>query len=201
MKRIALVLSLSLLACPSKKEPPAEVVAAPVQVVEAPPEPEVPEPTIGPTATLGPLQLVLPMGFIVVSEQPNSVLIRHISDLTVSLGFAGKTKGSRDEKTIDAFLAKAETELKKINEAKVRRETRTLPNSSHVIRGVVAHTVDANGTPVNERREMWVLSDGPAIITASFIYLEDAPAAAAAADQMLEVLRESADALSEAFDK
>ena len=119
----------------------------------------------------------------------------HSLGLTVTIGLSGKSEPEKDEKTIVAFLAQAQTELKKLAEARVSAETRTLPDSSRVIRGVVAHTVDRKGTPVNERREMWVISEGPAIITASFIFIEDAEGSAAAVDYVLRMLRDAIDAL------
>jgi len=180
-------LTLGSLACPSEKRPPP----APVQATP-PPEPA------REIVALGPLKFSLPEGFSVVQNLGSSLMLRHTSDLTVTLGISHKTDPVKDESTIDTFLASAETELAKLNEARVARETRTLPGSTRTVRGVVAHTVDRNGTPVNERREMWVLSDGPAIITASFIFLEDAPASVAGVEQMLELLREAADAMSKA---
>ena len=109
---------------------------------------------------LGPLPLVLPGGFGVVQQAPNTLVLRHISDLTATIGIAGKSDAAQDEKTIADFLSGAKAQLGKLTDARVSTETRTLPNSAHVLRGVVARTVDRRGTPVNERREMWVFSDG-----------------------------------------
>lgn len=145
---------------------------------------------------LGPLPLVLPGGFGVVQQAPNTLVLRHISDLTATIGIAGKSDAAQDEKTIADFLSGAKAQLGKLTDARVSTETRTLPNSAHVLRGVVAHTVDRRGTPVNERREMWVFSDGPLIVTVSFIYIEDAPSAARAVDAIFGMVRDSIDAVT-----
>jgi hypothetical protein len=179
------MLALLLVACPSEPQPPPPKAVQPK-----------PDPVEGGHVELGPLKLTLPGGFGVLQQGPNTLLMRHISDLTVTIGISGKTDEAKDEKTINAFLATAETELGKLTDAKVSRETRTLPNSTRVLRGVVAHTIDRRGTPVAERREMWVLTDGPAIITTSFIFIEGSPSSTGAVDATLQMLRDSIEALT-----
>ena len=155
-----------------------------------------PDPVEGGLVELGPLKLKLPGGFGIVQQGPNTLLMRHISDLTVTIGISGKTNETQDAKTIDAFLTKAESELSKLTDAKVSRETRTLPNSTRVLKGVVAHTMDRRGTPVAERREMWVVTDGPAIVTTSFIFLEGSGSSVRAVDAVLLMISDSVEALA-----
>lgn len=184
------MLCLALTACPDEPKPPPP--APPPAQVSAPK----PAPVEGAKVMLGPLPLELPGGFAIVQQTPNTLLLRHISDLTATVGISGKSDAAKDEKTITDFLAGAEAQLSKLTDAKVTPVTRTLPNSPRVLRGVVAHTVDRRGTPVNERREMWVFSDGPLIVTVSFIYIEDAPSAARAVDAVLSMVRDAIDAVS-----
>lgn len=177
------MLCLALTACPDEPKPPPAIAPKPL-------------PLEGAKLMLGPLALALPGGFAIVQQAPNALVLRHISDLTATIGISGKSDAAKDEKTITDFMAGAQTQLSKLTDAKVSAVTRTLPNSPRVLRGVVAHTVDRRGTPVNERREMWVFSDGPLIVTVSFIYIEDAPSAVRAVDAVLGMVGDAIDAVS-----
>ena len=182
------MLCLALAACPDAPKPPPPTPPPVIALKQSPAEKA--------PLTLGPLSLTLPGGFTIVHQTSNTVLLRHISDLTATVGISGKTDAAKDEKTIGDFLAGAQAQLSTLTGAKVSPATRTMPNSSRVLRGVVAHTVDRRGTPVDERREMWVFSDGPLIVTVSFIYIEDAASAAHAVDAVLGMVRDSIDAVS-----
>ncbi len=174
-----------LTACPSDKPKPPPASVAEVAH-------NVPEPPRVRYEAVGALKFKVPDGFARVQNENNVLELRHVTDLTVRIGVVPRADPAKDVATVDEFLKGAEAELGKIKDAKVARETRTLPNSARVLRGVVAHTMDLAGpTPAPERREIWVTTDGPQIVTASFILLEGAPVSARALEQILDMIREA----------
>lgn len=137
------------------------------------------------------LRLMVPDGFEVIAQTKSTVMLRHITDLTVTLGVTASSDPSKDAQTIDAFLKTAQLQLSALSEATVTPVSRVLPGTKRALRGVTAHTVDRRGTVLNERREMWVMTAEPLIVTASFIYLEDAEASKAAVEFVMVMLRDA----------
>ncbi len=136
------------------------------------------------------LQLTVPEGFEIVAQTKSTVMLRHITDLTVTLGVTPSSDPAKDAQTVDAFLKTAGQQLSALSEAVVSPANRLLPGTKWQLKGVSAHTVDRRGTAVNERRDMWVMTAGSRVVTASFIYLEDAEASKAAIEFVMAMLRD-----------
>ncbi|MBL9038208.1 MAG: hypothetical protein JNG84_06840 [Archangium sp.] len=165
------------------------VFAACQRDVPSPPPattPTAPAPMVHRGKKIGPLVVSIPEGFSVVDEMPRSLLLRHSSDLTATLGVSMRGSPLQDEQSIMAFLTDAETNLKKIENGTVTRVVRMLPGTKRPLRGLVAFTTDTTvKPPTKEKREFWVLTDAPVIVTASFIYVEGDSTSAAALEKVL----------------
>lgn len=140
-------------------------------------------------ATLGPLRISVPEGFVVVHSAPSGVDLRHVTGLSASLGAVPRTSTAQEEQTILKFLLEAEDDLKTIPEALVTRVGRTLPGIKLPLRGLVAFSPnpDVPSGP-REKRVFWVLTEASTVVTASFIHLENSAVADASIDAVLVAL-------------